>query len=475
VVAKPVRLFIDILAILCLISCQLFSSITRNGVSPSVTGTDTPAAFYQTSTPVPGPDFTEFLPTPLITSIPNTAVTFSDVKNVDHEGQAFIQDSLARINLTVEIVDQATQQPIPTAQVQYISDGSSYVVIALDTEKKHFPSGLSGSINTGAAFVPVSYRYTSPQSKMEMGFDVFLQGDWTDVGITLELIEIENKISTFTDLVQFLSDLPSLEQRSLFYTDVCMTGPQMANLFGFTTGAAEIFIGILLPVSGAALAARYGTQEGYMLAAMLALSQHVSVEDAKEYLNSQPGSYWVRFYRFGLPFDILATDITGMCSTPAEVAETPIPAPVVTPTQAAMENEHQTAQIGNFKPTYLTFNPMVWQADLAVSASDSPVGEEIYVLHHKNYGCSLQDNLGFGPPASWEFRTYEKQIGDHTYLVEEWTDTNTGDPVLVVYAYPATLSDIFLRVELSIDDHPDECIRDAETVIKLSEEDLTTP
>jgi hypothetical protein len=470
---KPgLKLSIYILAILSLISCQPLSST----LTPSSTATATfdQMSSYQTSTPIPGTDILDLFPNSSTTSIQQITATFSDVKNVDEEGKVYIQDPLAKINLNVEILDQATQQPIPTGQVQYISDGNSYILIGLDTDKKYLPTGTSGIRNTSSAFFPISFKTSFSQSNFEAKPDHISQADWTDVQTTLDLIEIADAVSTFTDLFQLLSNMPSLEKHTLFYTDVCMTGPQMANLFGFETGITELALStVLFPLSGAGLVAVAGTQEGTMLAALIAISQFDLSEDAKEFLNSQPGAYWVRFYHFGLPFDSLAVDITGTCSSPTEVAEILPPTLDFTPAQAVIE--YQKAQIGMFKLTFLTFDPIVWQADLVVSASGSPVGEDVYVLHHKNYGCSLQGDLGIGQSSSRELQTDEKQIGNYTYQVEKWTDTKTGDPVVVEYFYPSISTNNVFHLALVIDNHPDECIRDAEEVIILSEADITTP
>jgi hypothetical protein len=53
------------------------------------------------------------------------------------------------------------------------------------------------------------------------------------------------------------------------------------------------------------------------------------------------------------------------------------------------------------------------------------------------YQCKLHDNLGHGMGEQFQLSVSEKPIGDLLYRVEQWSDTLTGNPILVVYQYPA--------------------------------------
>jgi len=133
-------------------------------------------------------------------------------------------------------------------------------------------------------------------------------------------------------------------------------------------------------------------------------------------------------------------------------------------------------QIGFFSNLYLVYDNVVWNA--YTNFSDGHMnndGEEIYILEHRIYGCQIQENLGHGVPENWVEETYIKQIGQVNYQVEMWTDTSIDQPVLIVYQYPPESSQNYLRIELTISDHAEECISDAEEVLLLSEMYITQP
>lgn len=144
---------------------------------------------------------------------------------------------------------------------------------------------------------------------------------------------------------------------------------------------------------------------------------------------------------------------------PTNTAEPP--APTLTPA-------YGKAQIGFFLTTYLIFDPAIWQAQLKADASQTTNGLEAYELVHQPAGCVIRENLGFGPPTTWEYNEYSRQIGGAEFKVERWVETLTGQPVLLVYQYPAASADDARRIELFIEEGADACIADTEAVLALS-------
>ncbi|MEJ5202562.1 MAG: hypothetical protein WHV66_10065 [Anaerolineales bacterium] len=85
----------------------------------------------------------------------------------------------------------------------------------------------------------------------------------------------------------------------------------------------------------------------------------------------------------------------------------------------------------------------------------------------------MEANLGMGAPETWQRFVSGKRIGKLDYQVETWRDTTTNMEVLVVYQYPADgQRENSVRIEVVINDHPQECIADTEAVLALSEEEI---
>jgi hypothetical protein len=132
--------------------------------------------------------------------------------------------------------------------------------------------------------------------------------------------------------------------------------------------------------------------------------------------------------------------------------------------------EAHLVQIGYFHSVYLRYNTDEWEK--RNEFPDQPQnnkGEPVEALQHRDIaGCILHDNLGRGTPPSWERQVSNRVIGSLEYHVEAWTDTAAQTPVLRVYQYPAGEPGVGTRIELAIDQRPDECIQSAEAVLVAS-------
>jgi hypothetical protein len=143
--------------------------------------------------------------------------------------------------------------------------------------------------------------------------------------------------------------------------------------------------------------------------------------------------------------------------------------PIVTQPQTTYER----AQVGLYSNLYLTYDPSIWEAYTDPAWAPNSEGQTIYSLNHKKHNCILEANLGMGAPETWQRFVSGKRIGKLDYQVETWRDTTTNMEVLVVYQYPADgQRENSVRIEVVINDHPQECIADTEAVLALSEEEI---
>ena len=140
--------------------------------------------------------------------------------------------------------------------------------------------------------------------------------------------------------------------------------------------------------------------------------------------------------------DRLASGATHTAAPPPTVAFPTLPPnEPLQPTVSAQAPQFTRAQIGFYRIQYVLYDPSIWEPSLFLDSGGQPVrsphGEEVQVLSHLKYQCKLHDNLGHGMGEQFQLNVYEKPIGDLLYRVEQWIDTLTGDPILVVYQYPA--------------------------------------
>jgi hypothetical protein len=132
------------------------------------------------------------------------------------------------------------------------------------------------------------------------------------------------------------------------------------------------------------------------------------------------------------------------------------------------------AQIGTYQSVWVTFDPAVWNAVQWIDGVNQS-NEHVEQLVHKTLTeCSLHDNLGHGAPETWSFGKYTREIGQVIFQIEQWTDTTTNNPVLVIYQYPADeYTSTTKRIELETGSGPYDCINAADEVIGLSLTDIT--
>jgi len=133
------------------------------------------------------------------------------------------------------------------------------------------------------------------------------------------------------------------------------------------------------------------------------------------------------------------------------------------------------AQIGTYQSLWVTYDPGVWNAVPSSFTGVNQNNEAVQELDHATIAeCSLHDNLGHGVPESWSYAGFTREIGGVVFSIDQWTDVNTNNPVLVVYQYPAgEMTDTSRRLELETGAQPYDCIAAADEVIGLSIPDLT--
>lgn len=147
-------------------------------------------------------------------------------------------------------------------------------------------------------------------------------------------------------------------------------------------------------------------------------------------------------------------------------------AKVVEPT--VYQPVYARAQIGTYRSIWVTYDPGIWNAAKWVDGTNQ-ANEEIQALFHKTApNCSLHDNLGHGVPTTWTWATYTRDIGGVIFQIDQWTETTTNNPALVIYQYPSgQQTDTSKRLELEPGTAPYDCISAADAVIGLSLVDLT--
>src|SRR5215213_8855804 len=165
---------------------------------------------------------------------------------------------------------------------------------------------------------------------------------------------------------------------------------------------------------------------------------------------------------------LLIVALTLACGSTPEPFETSVPP---SPTlEIAATPDAPLVQIGYFDSIYLRYDPDVWEIVNELQGQQQNIkGEPVAFLRHLSLaGCFLHDNLGRGAPPSWQVQNTNRVIGSLEYRVEAWTDTTTQKPVLTVYQYPAGESGYSIRIELVIDEEPEQCTQSAENVLILS-------
>ena len=156
------------------------------------------------------------------------------------------------------------------------------------------------------------------------------------------------------------------------------------------------------------------------------------------------------------------------------ISQLPVEATVMAVEATVDQTVYARAQIGTYLSIWVTYDPTVWNAVQWVDGVNQS-NEPIQALVHKTApDCSLHDNLGHGVPTTWSFATYTRDIGGVVFQIDQWTETTTNNPVLVIYQYPAgEQTNTSKRLELEPGSTPYDCISAADVVIGLSLTDLT--
>lgn len=174
-----------------------------------------------------------------------------------------------------------------------------------------------------------------------------------------------------------------------------------------------------------------------------------------------------------------ASTITANPTGTQSVSETLTPTATVTATPSpthtpvSSPSEYEIVQIGWFESIYLRYDPEEWesfneyQEEQLINAAGDPIES---LRHWAIPGCIIHGNLGYGPPITWQRQDTNLMIGDLEYRVESWTDSNTRQHVLIVYQYPYGKSGYGIRIELMINQEPQQCIANAQEVLVHSED-----
>jgi hypothetical protein len=177
---------------------------------------------------------------------------------------------------------------------------------------------------------------------------------------------------------------------------------------------------------------------------------------------------------------LVLTLACGLIPDPLETSVPPSPTPLrqlvetlhpETPTpKTATTQDTPLVQIGYFNSIYLRYDPDEWEIFNEFQGQQlNNTSDPMESLRYRAIpGCFLHDNLGKGAPPSWELQDTKRIIGSLEYRVETWTDTATQKPVLIVYQYPVGEPGYGTRIELVIDQEPEQCIKSAEDTLILS-------
>jgi hypothetical protein len=326
------RIYQGILAFLvCLtLACETLSIPLQK--TPTLQNTPT---LYSTSTYQSTPAFPLNAPTPISTvQKPLLKPTFGDTKLSDANGTVVLEDSLAHMKLNIHIQDNSTNKPLQNIEVQYISDGKEFLLVAIDPSGKYLSfikSGPSSLISSVLNSINNNTGY------LLLGDLIQLQGGSEEVDLILKLTDILDNATSLKDLASLLSGIPSsIEQWAIGSVDVCLDGEQLANYFSADTGAAEV----ILPIS-ALLTGPYD----FILVAAYAISSHILTEDAQAYLNGLPGSYNIRISYYPITFSFRSIEYLGQCATP-----TPTFTPTLLPTNdvGVPQNQWPDSLIGQW-------------------------------------------------------------------------------------------------------------------------------
>lgn len=414
------------------LACNAFGNIslaTQNGAP-----TDTA---YSTALPPSTPNLPNIDLTPIATGIvPLPSGMLFDTKQTDSDGEVVIEDAIANVRVTIEVFSDDEGEPVSNIQVNWIAEGDKFIVFATDPAARFLPAFLTGSYSAEAV-VPGAVRNISySRAHFQQGYE--------ELKIALKLAEVVKTIKSIEDLAEYLNSWSSVVQQPGpygIYNDYCMTGGEIHDLFSAAT--------LILPFGGQLAA------EGadLILAAIVAVSLQIFEERAEEILNSVEGKHGYRLYTTPLPFPVFT--YLGRCD-PAD----------------SDGGEVSIIQIGIYDSVYLQYDPKLWDAitETAAEGFINRDGDSVEALRNIAIpDCIIHDNQGMGAPSHWRRQDTRETIGNLDYRVEEWTDLNTDQVILVVYQYPYGESGYGIRIEAKPGLDPRKCILDVEDVLILSE------
>ncbi len=264
----------------------------------------TPSQHYPTSTPPALPPGPVTSVTPLASGqISAHAGALVDTKPTDVDGHATIEDAHAGVLVRVRVEDAQDRRPLPHVLVHWMSYAGQFVIIAVDPQGAYLPATQSGMLaeltQTVGGDHSISLGSVPPRQA------------WDLVELVLSLMGGIEDINSLSGLAQYIADWPDIVANAGFegwYTEYCLTGEQMVNLFSAS--------GLLIP--GAGSIAAQGPE--LILATGLAISMHILEQDAETYIISMEGRHRLRFYIS--PFPWLFFTYNGSCDGPVGTGPT---------------------------------------------------------------------------------------------------------------------------------------------------------
>ena len=131
--------------------------------------------------------------------------------------------------------------------------------------------------------------------------------------------------------------------------------------------------------------------------------------------------------------------------------------PTITPEPVTVGSDLDTIAFGYDLELFLSYDKNTWE-----SVDNSGAFKAIRLINAPD--CSMSQNFGRGAPEWWERVTTQELIGDYDFRVEQWTDTQTNQVVLVTYNIDK--KDISIAIEPGSD--PSACMDAAWEVIVTS-------
>ena len=250
-------------------------------------------------------------PTPISTVLPSLPpLTFSDMKVTNSDGKVVFEDNISSVNLNVQVWDTNTNSPIEGIQIQVLSDGNEFLIIALDPNREYLPSVESVRVTS------------SRENDTYKGFSVYPVYAQGELAIALRLVRWVDWVQTGKSAIDFFTNFPEIKKYSLWYGDLCFTGEQLANYFSYNFGVATA----LVPIPNADTEA-----EKQILEAIFKSANQLAGSDADLYLRSLPDTYLIRVHGLRKPkladanttvLSLVGFEYLGLCKSAPVPTET---------------------------------------------------------------------------------------------------------------------------------------------------------